>query len=56
MSHAKDPYGHKWGIATPKEGVTPDEMDRLAEKFAKSMADGPVGLRPSVFACCQPCE
>jgi uncharacterized glyoxalase superfamily protein PhnB len=35
-----DPFGHEWGLATHKEDVAPDEMDRRAReamaKFAAS--------------------
>lgn len=28
MGNLVDPFGHKWGIATHKEDVTPDEMQK----------------------------
>jgi PhnB protein len=28
-----DPFGHQWGIATHKEDVTSEEMDRRAQAF-----------------------
>jgi len=32
----QDPFGHGWGIATPKEDLTPEEMrQRTKEFFAK---------------------
>jgi PhnB protein len=32
----KDPFGHKWHIATNKEVLSPDELKkRAAEVFAK---------------------
>ncbi len=35
----KDPFGHSWGLATHKEDVTPQEMDRRAAEFAKKMGN-----------------
>ena len=31
----EDPYGHKWTIATHVEDVSPEEMQRRSEEFAK---------------------
>ena len=32
-----DPFGHRWGVATHKEDVTPEEMDRRTKAYyAKS--------------------
>jgi PhnB protein len=31
----KDPFGHKWTIATHKEDVTPEEMQRRMAAMAK---------------------
>jgi PhnB protein len=31
----KDPFGHKWTIATHKEDVTPDEMNRRMAAMTK---------------------
>jgi len=33
-----DPFGHNWSFATHIEDVTPKEMNRRAEEWAKSMA------------------
>jgi PhnB protein len=33
-----DPFGHKWTIATHKEDLTPEEMGRRMEEFAKQQA------------------
>ncbi len=33
-----DPYGHQWGIATRKEEVTPEEMNRRAQAFISKTA------------------
>ncbi len=33
-----DPFGHRWGIATHKENVTAQEMDRRGKEFFKKMA------------------
>jgi PhnB protein len=33
-----DPYGYQWTIATRKEDVSRDEMDRRAEEFFKQFA------------------
>ena len=35
-----DPFGYQWGIATHKEDVAPEEMDRRSKEFAKKMAAG----------------
>ena len=32
-----DPYGHKWAIATRKEDLTPEEMDRRGKEFMAQM-------------------
>lgn len=29
--HFEDPYGHKWGFATHKEDLTPEELDERAK-------------------------
>ncbi len=34
----EDPAGHRWGLATHKEDVSPDEMDRRQREFFASMA------------------
>ncbi len=36
----KDPFGHKWSIATHKEDLTPEEIGRRASKW---MAENPCG-------------
>ena len=36
----KDPFGHEWSVATTKEQLSPDEMKRRAEEFAKQMRKG----------------
>jgi len=33
-----DPYGHHWGIATHKEDVAPDEMERRGAEWMANMA------------------
>jgi PhnB protein len=33
-----DPYGYQWTIATRKEDLTREEMDRRAQEFFKQMA------------------
>lgn len=35
-----DPFGHVWGIATHKEDVAPDEMDRRAKEAFAKMGQG----------------
>jgi PhnB protein len=35
-----DPFGHKWTIATHKEDVSPEEMQRRAEAFRKQHGNG----------------
>jgi len=32
-----DPFGHSWGIDTPKEELTPDEMQQRARQFFAQM-------------------
>jgi len=34
-----DPFGHSWSLATHKEDVAPDEMQRRAEAFMAKMAE-----------------
>ncbi len=36
-----DPFGYKWTIATHKEDVSPEEMDRRSEEFFKQFAAQP---------------
>ena len=33
-----DPFGHHWGIATHKEDVTPQEMEKRSAEYSKKMA------------------
>ncbi|HEU4685152.1 MAG TPA: VOC family protein [Nitrospira sp.] len=33
-----DPFGHQWTIATHKEGVPPDEMQKRGQAFFEQMA------------------
>jgi len=33
-----DPFGHGWGIGTPKEELTPDEMRQRSKEFFAKMA------------------
>jgi PhnB protein len=35
-----DPFGHKWGIATHKEDLTPEEMERRASEAMGSCGSG----------------
>jgi PhnB protein len=37
----KDPYGYSWTIATRKEDLSPEEMDRRAQEFFKQFAAQP---------------
>lgn len=34
----QDPFGHKWGIATHKEDVSPEEMDRRGKEWMAQFA------------------
>jgi PhnB protein len=36
----EDPFGHKWTIATHKEDVSPEELQKRMEAFAKKQAAG----------------
>jgi PhnB protein len=38
-----DPFGHGWGLATHKEDVAPEEMDKRAQKWFAQMAAGGQG-------------
>jgi len=33
-----DPYGHRWAIATHKEDLTPEELDKRGKEFMAKMA------------------
>jgi len=35
-----DPYGHQWGVATHREDVSPEEMEKRSAEFFKQMAEG----------------
>jgi PhnB protein len=41
-----DPFGLQWTIATRKEDLTPEEMDRRAQEFFKQFAAGASADRP----------
>ncbi|MBI2955683.1 MAG: VOC family protein [Acidobacteria bacterium] len=36
-SEVQDPFGHRWNIATHKEDVGPEELDRRAQEFFAQM-------------------
>ena len=36
----KDPFGHEWSVATTQEQLSPEEMKRRGEAFAKQMRKG----------------
>jgi len=36
----EDPFGHKWTIATHKEDLSPEEMQRRHEEFVKEQEGG----------------
>ncbi|MFQ5928922.1 MAG: hypothetical protein ACE5MK_04440 [Acidobacteriota bacterium] len=36
----KDPFGHEWGIATHKEDLSLEEIEKRAAEFFASMAKG----------------
>jgi uncharacterized glyoxalase superfamily protein PhnB len=38
MAAVTDPYGYVWSFATHQKDLTPDEMRRAGEEFARSMA------------------
>lgn len=38
MGTLEDPFGHVWSVATHTEDVSPDEMQRRAEEYAKQQA------------------
>jgi PhnB protein len=40
FSKITDPFGHEWTIATHKEDVTPDEMERRTAEAIKQMSAG----------------
>ncbi|HEV8473386.1 MAG TPA: VOC family protein [Methylomirabilota bacterium] len=37
FGQVEDPYGHRWGLASHKEDVAPDEMARRQREFFASM-------------------
>ena len=37
FAKVRDPFGHEWSLATHIEDVSPEEMGRRAEAFAKQM-------------------
>ena len=39
-SQVTDPFGHVWAIATHKEDITPEEMQRRSEEFFARFAAG----------------
>lgn len=36
MGFIQDPFGHRWGVATHKEDVSPEEMEERAKKAMKA--------------------
>ncbi|HEX9745054.1 MAG TPA: VOC family protein [bacterium] len=34
-----DPYGHKWSVATHKEDLTPEEMEKRSNEYFSRMGD-----------------
>ena len=38
MGHVKDPFGHSWAIATHKEDLSDEEIDRRAVEWFSSQA------------------
>ena len=40
MGTLEDPFGHQWTLATHVEDVSPEEMDRRHQEFAKKMSAG----------------
>ena len=39
FGHVIDPFGHHWGIATHKEDVSPADMQKRGEAWAKEMME-----------------
>ena len=37
FAKVRDPFGHEWSLATHVEDVSPEEMGRRAEEFARNM-------------------
>ena len=40
FGQVEDPSGHRWGLATHKEDLSPSEMDKRGKEFMASMAAG----------------
>ena len=40
LGQVEDPSGHRWGLATHKEDVAPDEMAKRAKEFFAKMGQG----------------
>jgi PhnB protein len=40
FGQVEDPSGHRWGLATHKEDVAPDEMAKRAKEFFAKMGQG----------------
>jgi len=36
MGFIQDPFGHRWGVATHIEDVSPEEMQKRAKKASQS--------------------
>ncbi|MFF5937906.1 VOC family protein [Streptomyces sp. NPDC012508] len=43
----KDPFGHRWSVATHVEDVAPEEMKKRADDAMRSMDSAPDGGRPT---------
>ena len=40
FGQVEDPSGHRWGLATHKEDVTPEEMAKRSKEFFAKMSQG----------------
>jgi len=38
FGQVEDPFGHRWGFATHKEDLTPEEIGKRQKQFMASMA------------------
>jgi PhnB protein len=44
-ARVRDPFGHEWSIATHREDVPPEEMEKRAKEFYSKMSRRPDGAR-----------
>lgn len=48
MGTLRDPFGHQWSLATHKEEVSPEEMQRRMQAFSEDQIKAEITLNPEL--------